>query len=145
MKEVDRGRRLALAALAALALAPYLPAAAQNPRFSEAQAAAREWLALADANDANGTYTNAAQRFKQTMPGDQWVSTMQRARDVFGAVVRRTILQTESPAPGGDVPPGDFVVIRYRTEFEKRPQGSETVTLEREADGKWRVAGYLMG
>ena len=32
----------------------------------------------------------------------------------------------------------------FRSEFEKRADAIETLTLEREADGKWRVAGYLM-
>ncbi|MCC6193863.1 MAG: DUF4019 domain-containing protein [Burkholderiales bacterium] len=145
MKGMDRGRRLALAALAALALAPQPPASAQDPRTSEAQGVAHDWLALADAGDAGGTYKTAGKRFKDAMPADQWVLTMKRAREAFGATLQRAIVRVEHPQPGGDVPPGEFVVIRYRTEFGKRPQGNETVTLEREADGKWRVVGYLMG
>jgi hypothetical protein len=144
MKGFDRGRRLALAALAAFAWVLALPSLAQDPRFTEAQAAARDWLALADANDAAGTHAASAQKFKTAMTAEQWSAAMARAREQFGDVVRRTILRTETPPPGPDVPPGDFVVIQWRTEFAKRPQGIETMTLEREADGKWRVVGYLM-
>jgi hypothetical protein len=139
-----RGRRLSLSAVGVFALVAAWPAIGQVPRFSAAQSAARDWLALADADDAVGTYANASEKFKQAMAGDQWALAMKRARDQFGAVQRRTVVRTGSPAPGPDVPPGEFVVIQYRSEFAKRPQGTETVTLEREADGKWRVVGYLM-
>ena len=139
-----RGRRTLLAASAAFALAWALPAAAQDPRFSEAQASARAWLKDADANDAAATYTNAAARFRAALSQEQWAAALTKTRTEFGPSVRRTIAVTELPQPGSGTPPGDFVVIRFRSEFEKRPQAVETVTLEREADGKWRVVGYLM-
>lgn len=144
MNGFDRGRRLALAALAAFAWMTMLPAQAQDPRASEAQAAARAWLVLSDAGDAAGTYTTSAAKFKSAMTAEQWGAAMAKAREQFGPVERRTITGTATPLPGPDIPPGEYVVIQYRTEFAKRPQGSETMTLEREADGKWRVVGYLM-
>ena len=62
----------------------------------------------------------------------------------FGPTVSRTFVGSQVPQPGKNTPPGEFVVIAYRTEFGKRTVGTETVTMEREADGKWRVVGYLM-
>ena len=35
-------------------------------------------------------------------------------------------------------------MVVFRTEFGLRDMATETVTLEREADGNWRVVGYLM-
>jgi hypothetical protein len=139
-----RGRRTLLAATAVFALAWGLPVAAQDPRFSEAQATARAWLKDADANDAAATYANAAARFRSALSQERWTAAMAKTRAEFGSSVRRTIAVTGVPQPGSGTPPGDFVVIRFRSEFEKRPQAVETVTLEREADGKWRVVGYLM-
>ena len=144
MIQCNRGRRAVLAALAAWAIACALPANAQDPRSSEAQAAAREWLALVDANDTVGTYNAAAKRFQQAMPVDQWTAAMNQARQQFGATKQRTMIVTEPPTPGKEVPPGDFLVIIFRTEFENRSTGTETLTVEREQDGKWRVVGYLM-
>ena len=144
MQEFSSGRRRALAALAACAIAYVLPAYAQDPRASEAHLAAVDWLKLADANDAKATYDAAAKRFHDTMPLDQWTIASKQAREQFGAVETRTLLTTQPPKPGADVPPGEFLIIIFRTEFTKRKTGTETLTLERESDGKWRVVGYLM-
>ena len=37
---------------------------------------------------------------------------------------------------------GDYAVIVFRTAFEKKVSVAETLTMEREPDGKWRVIGY---
>jgi hypothetical protein len=39
-------------------------------------------------------------------------------------------------------PPGDFAVIVFRSSYAKRPETYETITLERERDGVWRVIGF---
>ncbi len=143
MTHVDPWRRLALAALAAGALVAACPALAQDPRLSEAQAVAMAWLALADADDAAGTYAAAAKRFRDTVPADKWPTAFAQARGQFGKNLRRTIVSIQ-PSEGSAGVKGEFAVLIFRAEFDRRSQAIETVTLEREADGKWRVAGYLM-
>jgi len=138
------GRRAVLAAISAWSIAGALPALAQDPRYSEAQAAARDWLAIEDTDDAVASYSAAAKRFHDSMPVDQWAQAMSRAHEQFGPVQTRTLIGTQAPTPGPDVPPGEFVVVVFRTEYEKRQTGTETLTLERESDGKWRVVGYLI-
>lgn len=101
------------------------------------------WLALADADDASGTYKTAGKRFHDAMPEDKWPQAFQMARGQFGRNIRRTIVSTQ-PSNGTQSTPGEFVVMVFRAEFEKRADGIETLTLEREPDGKWRVVGYLM-
>ena len=145
MNERIRGRRRAVAALAACAIACAMPQAfAQDPNASAAHLAALDWLKLADTDDIKGTYEAAAKRFRDAMPVDQWTTAMTQARAQFGAVETRTLLATQVPQPGPDVPPGEFLVVTFRTEFAKRKTGTETLTLEKESDGKWRVVGYLM-
>jgi hypothetical protein len=145
MEKCNRGRRAAVAALAACAAAWAMPQAfAQDPNASAAHLAALDWLKLADANDTTRTYEAAAKRFRDTMPAEQWKTAMAQAREQFGPVETRTLLTTQAPKPGPDVPPGEFLVVVFRTEFAKRKTGTETLTLEKESDGKWRVVGYLM-
>lgn len=143
MARVDPRRRLVLAALSACALVATLPALGQDPRLSEAQGVAMAWLALADADDAPGTYAMAAKRFRDTVPSDKWPAAFAQARGQFGKNLRRTIVSIQ-PSEGSAEVKGEFVVLIFRAEFERRPQAIETITLEREPDGKWRVAGYLM-
>ena len=75
---------------------------------------------------------------------EQWTAALRSARERFGPLKRRTVMVVRPPEPGKDTPPGEFLVVVFRTEFGLRDMATETVTLEREADGKWRVVGYLM-
>lgn len=143
MRECTVGRRKALVMLSACALAAGAPVLAQDPRLSEAHAAGMAWLQLADADDVAGTYRTAGKRFHDAMPEDKWPEAFKTARGQFGKNLRRTIVSTQ-PSNGAPGTPGEFVVMIFRAEFEKRPDAIETLTLEREPDGKWRVAGYLM-
>ncbi|MBK9115738.1 MAG: DUF4019 domain-containing protein [Betaproteobacteria bacterium] len=138
------GRRAALAALLTSALAWTLPAAAQDPRATEAQAAALAWLALADANDAAATWRQSSARFREAITQDAWAASLKSARGKFGAALQRAKVGVQPPGPGKGTPPGEFLVVVFRTEFALKPQGVETLTMEREADGKWRVVGYLI-
>ncbi|MCC6868526.1 MAG: DUF4019 domain-containing protein [Burkholderiales bacterium] len=143
MRLRDLARRKALIAFVAGALAASFPALGQDPRLSEAHSAGMAWLVLADADDATGTFDTAAKRFHEAMPRERWAQALRAARDQFGKNLRRTIVAVQ-PSSGTAAAPGEFVVMIFRAEFEKRPDAVETLTLEREADGKWRVAGYLM-
>ncbi|MFO1415127.1 MAG: DUF4019 domain-containing protein [Burkholderiales bacterium] len=144
MQRFDRGRRLALAALSACALAAAVPAAAQDPNQSLAKAAALDWLALAGKHDAEGTWTTAAARFRGQITAEKWAVTLKQVQDRFGDVEDRTFIGARAVEPKQDDPQGTFLVLVFRTDFTKRKQGMETLTVEREADGKWRVVGYLM-
>ncbi len=143
MRACNVVRRAALATLVAASLAAAFPALAQDPRLSEAHSAGMTWLVLADADDVAGTYDTAAKRFRDAITQAQWASALHAARSQFGKNLRRTIVSVQ-PSTGTAAVPGEFVVMIFRAEFEKRPDAVETLTLERDADGKWRVAGYLM-
>lgn len=144
MQRFDGGRRLVLATLAACALAAALPAWAQDPTTSVAKAAALDWLALADKHDYAATYKAAAARFRGQITAEKWAGALKQVQDQFGDVVDRTFVGARAVEPKPNDPQGTFTVIGFRTDFAKRKQGVETVTLEKEADGKWRVVGYLM-
>ncbi len=144
MKQISGGRRAMLVALSAWLIVGAAPSIAQDPRVSAAQSAALDWLALADKDDAAGTYAASAKRFQSAISLEKWTESMKQAREKFGPVQRRTHLRTQTPTPGKNTPPGEFVVLFYRTDFEKRQTGTETVTMEHEPDGHWRVVGYLM-
>jgi hypothetical protein len=75
----------------------------------------------------------------------QWSVVLQRQRGQHGAVEQRTLAATSFPT---SLPPkgaqGEFAVVVFRTAFGKRPLAAEQVTLEREADGVWRVVRYVI-
>ena len=142
---IDRVRRRSLAAAAALVLGTLVPAAgAQDANAIEAQRAAREWLAIADGLDATRSWEAAGARFRDAMPAERWAAAVKQIRVPLGAVERRTVVTTRfEKAPKG-FPPGDYVLVQFRSSFAQRSVVQETVTLERDGTGRWRVSGYAI-
>jgi len=135
--------KLMLAVLGLVALASG-SALAQNPRASEAQAAARTWLALTDASDVEGSWKAGGKKFRASLDTESWEEALKKVRTPLGSVIGRALLATRftDTMPGG--PAGEYAQILYETNFSEVGSARETVTLEREADGVWRVIGYYI-
>lgn len=41
-------------------------------------------------------------------------------------------------------PDGEYVVVQFKTSFDKKAKAIETVTPMKDPDGQWRVAGYFI-
>jgi len=140
------GRRRALAIIgvvlvtAAIGAVP-THALAQDPRTTEAQRAARDWLALSDAGDVQGSYASSSPKFQATMTPQQWADASTKARTPYGAVRQRTLAATQAALQVPNLPAGTYVLLMYRTNFANR-DAAETITMERGADGAWRLVGY---
>jgi hypothetical protein len=140
----DLTRRTLLAVLACALAAPSV-ALAQDPRASEAQRAARDWLALADKFDASGTWKAAGSRFQQSIPQERWAALLKREREARGTVVQRTTVATSFPSELPSLPAGgNYATIHFRTAFANEPNGSEDLTLEQGPGSAWRVIGYVI-
>ena len=132
-------------ALAAVVAACFVPAGlAQDPASTTVQRAARDWLALTDADKAAESFDAAGKQFKNAMTRDGWVDALKKARDPFGKMEQRTVLSTTFATSFPGAPDGNYAIVLFRTSFAKKTDASETVTLEREADGAWRVVGYFI-
>jgi len=136
-------RRGFLFAILALAIAASLPSQAQDARATEAQRVAREWLVLADKQDGAATWAAAGPKFQAAMSTEQWTRALKQARGPLGAVLQRAMLTTQFAKNIPGQPDGEYVLLQFRTSFEKKESARETLTLER-VDGKWRVIGYFI-
>jgi len=140
-----RLRRALLGGLLALtALAAPVPAAAQDAQQVLVQAVARDWLALVDAGRYEDSWKAAGAKLRLSATAERWAEVVARGRAPFGQLVKRTVLQTRFTRTFPGVPEGDYAVVIYRVAYAQRDDGEETVTLEREADGAWRVIGYVV-
>ena len=144
MQRLTNGRRAMLAALSVWAFAWAFPVAAQDPQVSEARRVALEWLTVVDADNATASYAAAADKFHKAMTQEQWAAALAQARTEFGAQQRRTFAGAQKGDEFPNKPPGDFVVLVFRSGFAKRDTVVETVTMEKEPDGKWRIIGYSL-
>jgi hypothetical protein len=138
-------RRASLRLLVAVVSLAASAAFAQDPRAITAQKVARDWLAMTDKADATGSRDAAGTKFKEAVNVEEWTDALAKARVPLGETEQRAVLSTkfDSSLPDGG-PAGEFVLIVYRTSFAKKPESTETVTLEREPDGYWRVIGYFI-
>ncbi|MGB6310051.1 MAG: DUF4019 domain-containing protein [Steroidobacteraceae bacterium] len=122
-----------------------VPAMGQDAQsISQAQAAATTWLALVDAGKYSASWEQAAGPFKAAVPEPSWEAAATRARAPLGAFKSRQILSSTFTHTLPGAPDGDYVVIKYSSQFENKGSAVETVTPLREKDGTWRVSGYYV-
>jgi Protein of unknown function (DUF4019) len=110
----------------------------------DAERAAREWLALADVADSAGTWAASASLFRNAVPEDEWARALTAARAPLGAVVARKLRAARAATELPGAPDGEYVVLEFDTQFERKRAAVETVTPMRDADGGWRVSGYYI-
>ncbi len=157
-------RRLALVALLATTAAataqlkpsspgnPPLPPSSTETRKSEVQAvkemaarlAAEKWLAIVDSGDYGKAWDQSARKFRDSVTRQQWVEGLPKTRGALGAMKSRRVevASYKSSLPG--MPEGDYVTVRFATQFATKDGAQEMVTLVFE-EGTWRPLGYGIG
>ena len=122
-----------------------LPAGDSSNGFRElaARAAGEKWLALLDRGEYSKAWDDCAQLFRQRVTREQWVDSLPSTRAPFGAMKSRNVETAgyKTSLPGA--PDGQYVTVRYRTNFENKENAEELVTLSFE-DGLWRPTGYFI-
>lgn len=132
---------LVVVALATLAGQPPAPPAAPTEAAAERVEvrAAREWLALLDADDWDATWNATGQSFKALNTVAIWSKVSQEVRASVGTAQGRQLIGVEQlPAP-----PSGYTVVKFRAKYSKRPNAVETLSLAREGDS-WRVVGIYV-
>jgi len=136
--------RLAVALLGFALLGGHA-AQAQDSRTTAAQLAARTFLVSTDRDDGKTSWQLAGKQFQNAITDARWTEALHAVRVPLGSVVERTLLSTKFTTNfAGAAAEGDYALLLYRTSFANRTDARETVTLEREPDGEWRVIGYFI-
>jgi hypothetical protein len=135
------------ARLALIACLPLLvlttPAAAQEGE-PEPEAAAETWLALLDGGEFTSSWEEAAHLFQQAVSAQDWAQQAGLVRQQVGEVVARDLVDVQQATDPDGVPPGEYANVRYDSEFGTIGKAIEVVSLVREAERGWRVAGYFV-
>jgi hypothetical protein len=111
---------------------------------SEALEAAENWLSLIDQDKINESWQQAASMFKTAVTAEQWQASVKAAQAGIGKPVSRRLKSKQYAEELPGVPDGEYVVIVFDTSYEKKKNGTETVTPMKDIDGQWRVAGYFV-
>ena len=120
------------------------PALAATPAPGEADREAQSWLNLIDAGEYGRSWETSSAFFRAAVSEAGWIAAVQAARKPFGACIQReqTGRQEATSLPGA--PDGDYLILLFTTNFASKKAARETLTLMREPDRQWRVAGYFI-
>jgi hypothetical protein len=136
---------LILAALFALIALPQLASTQTQPKPEElARKAAEEWLALTDSGKYGESWEQACAAFRGKISKDEWVTQLTNVRTPLGKVQSRKITAARYVKDPPNSPAGEYVVLKYATDFESKPDSIETVAMVLDKDAKWRTTGYFI-
>jgi pyruvate/2-oxoglutarate dehydrogenase complex dihydrolipoamide acyltransferase (E2) component len=118
-------------------------AAAETTAEAAAVAAARDWLKLVDAKDYDASWEQGASMFRQAITKEGWSKAVTQARGPLDPFSDRTLVSAQHTTNLPGAPPGEYVVIRFRTAVKGGGHVIETVVPMLD-DGAWRVSGYFV-
>ena len=116
----------------------------QTKSEDAAVSAARTWLGMVDAGKYAEAWGNAAGYFKNAVSEENFTASLDGVRGPLGRAVKRSLLSATFTKTLPGAPDGEYVVIQFKTEFERKREAVETITPMKERDGKWRVSGYYI-
>ncbi len=129
---------------AILILIGFSTSADDSNAVSQAQAAARSWLALTDGAKYGQSWDEAASMFRGAVTKADWEKAVKGVRAPLGAMKARKVRSAAFSRTLPGAPDGEYVVIQFETQFENKAAAIETVTPMRDKDGTWRVSGYYI-
>lgn len=114
-------------------------ATTQAPAETPVTKAARDFLALVDANKWPESFAMTGQSFQTLNTVATWQAASEKVRAQFGPALSRTLVDDyDVPAP-----PSGARIVRFRTDFANKRGATETLSLNREGD-EWRVVGIYV-
>lgn len=117
-------------------------AANEVDAVAKAVSAAQTWLTFTDNGKFAESWDHAASSFQQGIPKDTWEQLSNKVRTPLGARKSREVSDGPSSPTLTRMPTGAVVVIQFATSFDNLPAAGETVSLNLEPDGLWKVSGY---
>ena len=106
--------------------------------------AANLWMSLVNEGKYGESWEQAAAFFKKAVTKSDWEKSLNGILPALGKLVSREVLSATFKTSLPGAPDGEYVVIQYKTKFEKKAEAIETVTPMKDTDGIWRVAGYFI-
>lgn len=95
-----------------------------------------------DAGDYGATWETATKLFQSGITKNEWEARARRTQAGLGQASGRTLVAARYTTRFPSVePPGEHVIVQYRTRFGGRPS-TETVYMRRAVDGLWKTSGY---
>jgi uncharacterized protein (TIGR03067 family) len=119
---------------------------ASPPMLDETQQevvkAAEEYLAEMDAGRLGSLRDMVSSLARQHVTREQVSQTYQKLRDTFGKATQRTLQRVQVYDQFPNMPNGRYATVQYKTDFERQKGLWESLLLNVDTDGQWRVNTY---
>ncbi len=143
---------VALAAIVCAVAAGCQPPQAESNSAAESAAvtAADKWLLVHDGGEYGKSWYEAGEWMRETTPKQVWLEQIAPQRRLMGKLVSRAVESTRYATSFPGRPDGEYVMVQYKTVFEKKRAAAEVivVSLEKEGedgeDGTWRIVAYII-
>ncbi len=137
-------KKIAYIIIVSMVLLSVSGAMADSEKEKVAETVALKWLKAIDEGRYADSWNETASLFKNAVKKDRWEQSLQAEREPLGKLIFREVKSKtyETSLPGA--PDGQYVIIQFKTSFEKKKSAIETVTPMLEIDGNWRVSGYYI-
>ncbi|HEY5672138.1 MAG TPA: DUF4019 domain-containing protein [Malonomonas sp.] len=134
---------LLLILLLLFATSALVPARAQSPMPVEklAMLAALDFLELADQAEFSRCWESSSQLFREKIDKETWLQEVGHMRRQYGENRSRTLQFVKPLDPSTDSGDQPALFLIFRASFAEKTV-AEMVTLSKESDQQWRVAGY---
>jgi hypothetical protein len=108
-----------------------------------AESEALGFLKALDEGRYKESYDYTSNLIRSKMDSAQLAAELQKDRQPVGKLKTRKLLNMSYTTTLPNAPAGEYVVLQYQTDFEKKSAAVETMTMVFE-NGYWRVAGWFM-
>ena len=115
-----------------------------HPKNDQGIETARIWLKLVDDRRYNVSWQTAAPVFKAAVTADQWEKSIAEVRKPLGALIERHLFHDKLTTTLPGMPDGEYLVLRFVTKYQHKQGSVETVTVMKDDNDTWRVAGYFI-
>jgi len=109
-----------------------------------AVAAAEAWLTLLDRKEYSQCWEDASGHLKGAVDRHEFIKKVGGLLESLGKAASRTLKSEEYATELPAMPDGHYFVLQYKTAFAKKASATETITVTRSKDKKWRVIGYYV-
>ena len=113
-------------------------------QISLAKQAALDWLKIIDDEEYGKSWDEASSLFKLAVSQKDWGKAVSSVRGPLGKVKSRDQISADYSTQLPGAPDGEYVVLRFKTNFENAENMNETIVPMKDADGKWRISGYYV-
>ena len=106
--------------------------------------AAEKWLGIVDEGKYEDSWDGTAKFFQVNTTKEAWDAALKGILPPLGNMQSRELVSSRFLKRMPGAPSGEYVMIQFKTSFENKADAVETVTPQKDENGKWRVCGYFI-